>query len=113
MVEAGIAHGWRRGLLDVGDHALMRGLATAFPRFVRGCPYLTAGVDLIGHKAARGSSPAAATPPLMRVPICLLSRPGVQVTCASWPIAHMKPTSSRATASQTTVDFLPLALSAR
>jgi len=83
MVDAGIAHGWRRGLLDVGDHALMRGLATAFPRFVRGCPYLTAGVDLIGHKAAHGSSPAAATPPLMRDPICLPSWWGVQVTCAS------------------------------
>jgi hypothetical protein len=26
-----IAHGWRRGLKDVGDQALMRGLATAVP----------------------------------------------------------------------------------
>jgi esterase/lipase superfamily enzyme len=27
-----LAHGWGRGLKDVGDQALMRGLATAFPR---------------------------------------------------------------------------------
>lgn len=30
--------------MDVGDQALMRGLDTAFPMCVRGCPNLTAGV---------------------------------------------------------------------
>src|SRR3954471_18631239 len=58
-----LAHGWERGLLDVGAQALMRGLATAFPRCVRGCPYLTAGVERVGHIASDGSSPAVASPP--------------------------------------------------
>ena len=30
-----VAHGWGRGLLDVGAQALIRGLATAFPRWHR------------------------------------------------------------------------------
>src|SRR3954462_6950466 len=44
----------------------MRGLATAFPRCVRGCPYLTAGVERVGHIASDGSSPAVASPPPVR-----------------------------------------------
>jgi hypothetical protein len=42
--------------LDVGDQALMRGLDTALPRCVRGCPYLTAGVEQVGHIASAGNS---------------------------------------------------------
>src|SRR5690349_23119767 len=61
-----LAHGWERGLLDVGAQALMRGLATAFPRCVRGCPYLTAGVERVGHIASDGNSPAVASPPPVR-----------------------------------------------
>src|SRR3954468_9085301 len=65
-VAALLAHGWERVLLDVGAQALVRGLATAFPRCVRGCPYLTAGVERVGHIASDGSSPAVASPPPVR-----------------------------------------------
>jgi hypothetical protein len=42
----------RTGPEDVGEQALMRGLDTAFPFFVWGCPCLDAGVDrMIGHIA--------------------------------------------------------------
>src|SRR3954451_15836262 len=44
----------------------MRGLATAFPRCVRGCPYLTAGVERVGHIASDGNPPAVASPPPVR-----------------------------------------------
>src|SRR5215203_6767165 len=53
----------------------MRGLATAFPRCVRGCPYLTAGVERIGHIASDGISPAVASPPPVREP-CVPRRRG-------------------------------------
>src|SRR4051812_12583010 len=36
------------------------------PRCVRGCPYLTAGVEQVGHIASDGSSPAVASPPPVR-----------------------------------------------
>lgn len=61
------AHRWRRGLKDVGDQALMRGLATAFPRVRPGrFPVLLRASALAGHKASDGSSPAAAPPPPVR-----------------------------------------------
>jgi len=42
----------RTGPEDVGEQALMRGLDTAFPFFVWGCPGLRSGVDqMIGHIA--------------------------------------------------------------
>ena len=105
-----IAHGWRRDLKDVGDQALMRGLATAFPIMRPGCPDLTAGV---------GVKPA--TKRLTGVPLPW-SRPRpcargrfrcFQVVWASLATDHMKPTSSRAIAVQTTVVFFPRPLSAR
>src|SRR3712207_6496028 len=64
--EGPIADGWERGLLDVGAQARMRGLATACPRCVRGCPCLTAGIERIGHITSDGSSPTAASPPPVR-----------------------------------------------
>src|SRR3712207_3564997 len=110
-----IAHGWGRGLLDVGAQALMRGLATAFPRCVRGCPCLTAGVERIGHIACWREFPL----PWPRPRPC----PGYerrtgsdaagQAGCASRATAHMKAASSRAIAVQVTVVFLPRAVSAR
>jgi len=49
----------RAGAQDVGEQALMRGLDTAFPLFVWGCPGLASGVDqTIGHIMAFGNSPA-------------------------------------------------------
>ena len=52
---------------DVGDQALMRGLATACPLFVRGCLGLDAGVDredrprsVLRGLPCRGFAPAAA-----------------------------------------------------
>src|SRR4051812_49652452 len=58
-----LAYGWGRGLLDVGAQALMRGLATAFPRCVRGCPYLTAGGGRVGHIKSDGGAPPPGSPP--------------------------------------------------
>jgi hypothetical protein len=105
-----IAHGWRRDLKDVGDQALMRGLATAFPR-VR--PELSRSYGgrrrEAGHKASDGSSPAVIPPPPVRERRSLRA----QVVCASLATDHMKPTSSRAIAVQTTVVFFPRPLSAR
>ena len=43
--------------MDVGDHALIRGLGTASPLCVPGLPNLTAGVGMAGHKASDGSFP--------------------------------------------------------
>jgi hypothetical protein len=93
----------------------MRGLATAFPRCVRGCPYLTAGVERIGHIASDGISPAVASPPPVREPSAS-RRSGVgaagQAGRASLATAHMNAASSRAMAVQATVVFLPRAVSA-
>jgi hypothetical protein len=51
---------------DVGQQALMRGLDTAFPFFVWGCPGLRSGVDqVIGHTGSLGSSPAVVPPSLL------------------------------------------------
>src|SRR5215212_6747834 len=62
-----LAHGWGRGLKDVGDQALMRGLATAFPSMRPGLSLPYGGRRLIaGHKASDGSSPAVVPPPPMR-----------------------------------------------
>ena len=61
------AHRWRRGLKDVGDQALIRGLLPHFRECVRGCPDLTAGVvTMDGHKASDGHSPAVAPSPPVR-----------------------------------------------
>src|SRR4051812_49478230 len=61
-----LAYGWGRGLLDVGAQALMRGLATAFPRCVRGCPYLTAGPRMRPDHPTPRRVPALAAPPPLR-----------------------------------------------
>ncbi len=54
-------------LKDVGDQALMRGLATAFP-IVRPGLFLSycGRRSFTGHKAADGCSPAVVPPPPMR-----------------------------------------------
>src|SRR5262245_45079613 len=45
----------RAGPEDVGEQALMRGLDTAFPFFVWGCPGLHTGVDQVtGHTVMSG-----------------------------------------------------------
>lgn len=74
----------RRNLKNVGDQALIGGLATAFPRARPGAGLSTSVTD--------GGDHAGRT---------------------SWPTVHMKPTNSRATAVQTMVVFLPWRLSAR
>ena len=105
-----IAHGWRRDLKDVGDEALMRGLATAFPRVRLGLSRSYDGRRReAGHKASDGSSPAVVPPP----PVCEGRFRHDQAVCASLATDHMKPTSSRAIAVQTTVVFFPRPLSAR
>ena len=102
------AYRWGRGLKDVGDQALIRGLATAFP-----C--MRPGADPILQRA----SALPATKRVTDIPLPW-SRPRLyaglrclQAGCTSRATAHMKPASSRATAAQTTVVFLPLATSAR
>jgi hypothetical protein len=62
LKRSAIAHRWRWGAFDVGDQALMRGLDTALPRCVRGCPYLTSGVEQVGRIASAGNSPAVPRP---------------------------------------------------
>ena len=105
-----IAQGWRRNLKDVGDQALMRGLGTAFPILRPGRSLSYGGRRReAGHKASDGSSPAAVPPPPLRE----RPMPPVQAVCASLATDHMKPTSSRAIAVQTTVVFFPRPLSAR
>ena len=112
-----IAHRWRRSAVDVGDQALMRGLATALPRCVWGCPYLTSGVEQVGHIASIGNSPAVAPSPPVRER-WRLRRAGFSIQIAavggtSIATAHMKPASSRAIAVQATVVFFPRAENAR
>lgn len=99
-------------LKDVGDQALMRGLATAFP-IVRPGLFLSycGRRRFAGHKASDGHSPAVVPPPPMRE-MCAVAA-GDQVARASLATAHMKPTSSRAIAVQTTVVRLPRVLSMR
>src|SRR4051794_41560719 len=109
-----LAHGWERGLLDVGAQALMRGLAAAFPRCVRGCPYLTAGVEQVGHMASDGNSPAVASPPPVRE-VCASRRrrrggSGRPRLPRDGP--HERGQLARE-AVQVTVVFLPRAVSAR
>ncbi len=96
-------------LKDVGDQALMRGLATAFPIVRPGLFLSYWRRRLAGHKASDGHSPAVVPPPPMREMFAVAA--GNQVARASLATAHMKPTSSRAIAVQTTVVRLPRALS--
>lgn len=99
-------------LKDVGDQALMRGLATAFP-IVRPGLFLSycGRRRFAGHKESDGHSPAVVPPPPMRE-MCAVAASD-QVMRASLATAQMKPTSSRAIAVQTTVVRLPRALSMR
>jgi hypothetical protein len=56
----------KAGPEDVGEQALMRGLDTAFPFFVWGCPGLASGVDqTIGHIMGFRNSPAVVPPSLL------------------------------------------------
>ena len=56
----------RAGPEDVGEQALMRGLDTAFPFLVWGCPGLRSGVDqMIGHTGSLWNSPAVVPPSLL------------------------------------------------
>jgi len=56
----------RAGPEDVGQQALMRGLDTAFPFFVWGCPGLRSGVDqMIDHSGSLGNPPAVVQPSLL------------------------------------------------
>lgn len=98
--------------LKLNTPSLMRGLATAFP-IVRPGLFLSycGRRRFAGHKASDGHSPAVVPPPPMR-DMCAVAASD-QVTRASLATAHMKPTSSRAIAVQTTVVRVPRALSMR
>jgi hypothetical protein len=112
--EEMVAHEQGRNLKDVGDQALMRGLATAFPR-------MRPGAVPILRRASAGSP---ATKRLSGVPLprfrphpCAMARRLRRVSGhagrTSWATDHMKPTSSRAMAVHTTVVRLPRAARAR
>jgi hypothetical protein len=108
------AHGWSRGLKDVGEHALMRGLSTAFPIVRLGL------VPILRRASARRPAIKHLTGIPCRGPAPAYEREGcrsyerrIQASLPSLATDHMKPTSSRATAVQTTVVFLPLAIKAR
>jgi hypothetical protein len=99
-------------LKDVGDQALVRGLATAFPIVRPGLSYLTCGrrpgpatKRLTGHSL-----------PLSRLLPCagMFIAEAIRSGCVRFlATAHMKPTSSRAIAVRITVVLLPRPLSAR
>jgi hypothetical protein len=101
---------------DVGDQALMRGLATACPNVrprlsMSYCGHHRRG----GHNASVGRSSTVASPPPphanRRCPTS--DRLENQVADTARTMAHMNVANSRATAVTATVDFLPLAASAR
>ncbi|OBQ84913.1 hypothetical protein A9K71_21395 [Mesorhizobium sp. WSM3873] len=101
-------------LKDVGDQALMRGLVSAFPIVHPGLFLSYRGrrsVELPATKRLTGI-PLPWSRPAHERRMCRLQRLD-QVACASLAKAHMKPTSSRAIAVQTTVVFLPRALNIR
>lgn len=100
---------------DVGDQALIRGLVTAEPS-VR--PRLS--LSYCGrHLAVATTHPSGAPLPrprlhsCTRTGFCAARRRRNQLAGASLATAHMNAASSRATAVTATVDFLPLAESAR
>lgn len=100
-------------LKDVGDQALMRGLATAFPIVRPGLFRSYCGRrSNAGHKASDGCSPAVVPPPPMRE---VQVRCAIYdlIDCASLATAHMKPLSSRAMAVQTTVVRFPRPVNVR
>ena len=69
----------RAGPEDVGQQALMRGLDTAFPFFVWGCPGLRSGVDqMIGHTGSLGNSPAVVPPPPMGEDVTAAAATGIR-----------------------------------
>jgi len=108
------AHGRGRNLKDVGDQALMRGLATAFPRMRPGL-----SLSYGGHRRILPATKRLSGVPLprFRPHPCATARKLRRVSghagCTSWATDHMKPTSSRAMAVHTTVVRLPRAARAR
>src|SRR5215212_8457937 len=111
-----LAHGWGRGLKDVGDQALMRGLATAFPSVRPGLSLSYCGRRLGRPQNVDGGSPAVAPPPPMREGCAWSPASASQADHAGWlsrATDHMKPASSRAIAVQTMVSLLPRAARAR
>ena len=96
---------------DVGDQALIRGLATAFPIVRPG---------LFPSYCGRRQSPA--TKRVTDIPHAVVPPPPMRevnwadqawAAVAALATAHMKPASSRAIAVQTTVVFLPRAINVR
>jgi hypothetical protein len=57
-----LAHGWGQDLKDVGDQALMRGLATAFPSVRPGLSLSYCGRRLGRPQTVDGGSPAVDLP---------------------------------------------------
>lgn len=101
------------GLKDVGDQALMRGLATAFP-IVRPGLFLS----YCGRRTRPATKRLTDVPlPLSRLRPCARCKFAavtyVLIACASLATAHMKPANSRAIAVQTTVVRFPRATSRR
>ena len=85
---------------DVGEQALMRGLATALPQVRLGAiPVLHRASTRVGHKARVGYSPAAISPPPIHTG-CLSSYTAGMVRRA---ISHMNADNSRAMAVVITV----------
>ena len=100
-------------LKDVGDQALMRGLATAFP-IVRPGLFLS----YCGRRTRPATKRLTDVPlPLSRLRPCARYKFAavayVLIACASLATAHMKPANSRAIAVQTTVVRFPRATSRR
>ena len=101
--------------MDVGEQALIRGLATASP-CVRpeASRSGTRASAVAGHTMTRGNSSAAASPPPMRSRVGCPERVTVGYAgLTSRPMAQTKPASSRAMAVTATVSLLPRAASAR
>ena len=82
-----VAHERGRNLKDVGDQALMRGLATAFPRMRPGCPCLTAGVGAL----SRPPSVCRAFPCRGSIPTHARRLGGSPRVRSCWPQAPARP----------------------
>ena len=102
--------GEEAGPMDVGDHALIRGLGTASPLVRPGASRSYCGRRRGRPQSVDGSSPAVAPPPPLRSPMAGERgsvRYAVGIGFTSRPIAQTKPASSRATAVTATVSCLP------
>lgn len=95
--------------IDVGDQALIRGLATASPIMRPGHSRSYCGRRSDRPQSVRREFPCRCLAPTLAQPYGAAPVGGVYAGFTSLPIAQMNPASSRAIAVTATVSFLPRA----